>query len=60
MLLVDAARVGVFADSEVGGLADDFAHHTDGAHDADGTEGFVGDRDVAAGEEQVVDVLGVE
>ena len=60
MLLVDAARVGVFADSEVGGLADDFAHHADGAHDADGTEGFVGDRDVAAGEEEVVDVLGVE
>ena len=60
MLLVDAARIGVLADGEVGGLADDFAHHTDGTHHAHGAEGFVGDGDVAAGEEEVVDVLGVE
>ena len=60
MFLVDTTRVGLLADREVGGLTDDFTHHTDGTHDANGAKGLVRDGDVAARHEEVIDVLRVE
>ena len=60
VFLVDTTRVGLLADREVGGLTDDFTHHADGTHDANGAKGLVRDGDVAARHEEVIDVLRVE
>ena len=57
---IHLAGGGAALDGDGGGFADDFAHHADGFHDADGTEGLVGDADIAAGHEEILDVDRVE
>ena len=53
MPCVDFAGRGVVLPTQCGGQPDYFAHHAGRTHDADRTEGFVGDADVATRHEQI-------
>lgn len=57
---VDLARQRSVACADAGGHAHYLAHHARGAHHAHGAQSDVGDADVAARHEEVVDVARVE
>lgn len=60
MRLVDVAGHHPVAAAEGGRHADNFTHHTGGAHDPDCPEGHVGAAYVTSGHEEIADIAGIE
>lgn len=60
MVGIDSARQDAVLSADVGCHADDFAHHTASAHDANRSQGYVRNTDVSACHKQVIDVAGIQ